>query len=85
MFDVIKIDGILNLKTNLEEIGKDNTNFETDLRKNTLTESVICKYLYKSSLAKHRETCIVEGPKAYGIEMPFLKRSDLKLTDGLLR
>ena len=83
MFDLFKNEGIL--KTNLEEIGKDNPNFETDRRQNTVAESVVCsgcnKYLYKSSLAKHRKTCIVEGPKAYGIEMPLFKRSNLKLTD----
>ena len=83
LFDLFKNEGIL--KTNLDEIGKDNPVFETDRKQNKTVASVVCsgcnKYLYKSSLAKHRKTCIGEGPKTYGIEIPFLKRSDLGITD----
>ena len=73
------------MKTNLEEIGKENPEFETDRRQYKQSESVVCsgcnRYLLKSSLAKHRTTCIGEGPKTYAIEIPLLKRSDVELTD----
>lgn len=65
MFDLFKNEGIL--KTNLEQIGKENPEFETDRKQQTNADSIVCsgcnKFMYKSSLAKHRKTCIGEGIK----------------------